>query len=270
MKTTNLLIAAALFTAVITACEKEDIAANTQSSQPTGSAGTPSNAKAIQVNSSPGEEAQEYRDCFIEIDKIEAFTAAQGWIMISDQDQPVNLTQAQLAASATIASVADSTFQRMEKIRITLGNDNFLTAQNGDRIALHTASSSSFVIDVDRDGINQKSAVILHFDLNQALREDAGGFIFDPVINFLEDPDTGVSGQVEGAAQALISLDNDHFSFQTFLTADGRFMIRDVEEGSYRLLIKPIFSGINDLQARIINVVVVDGQITSTGQISFN
>jgi hypothetical protein len=201
---------------------------------------------------------------------VEAFTQSKGWIIITDQDQIVNLAQAELTASAMIASVPDSTFEEIEKIRLTFGDDNFITAENGDRIETHFANASSLSIDIDREGISQESEIILHFDLNHALEQDGGSFIIDPVISHLQDPDTGISGSVVGASQALISLDNDHFSYQTFLTADGQFMIRDIEQGSYRLLIKPLFSGINDLQARIINVVVVDGRITSTGQISFN
>jgi hypothetical protein len=269
MKTRSLFIAAALFSAVITACEKEEFASTTQNTSQSANP-TPSGAKAIKVNSSPGENAGEYRDCFIEIDKVEAFIQSRGWIVISDQDQMVNLAQVELQTSAMIASVPDSTFEDIEKIRLTLGDDNFITAESGGRIETHLASDNSLIVDIDREGISQESEIVLHFDLNHALEQDGADFIFDPVIAHLEDPDTGISGSVVGASQALISLDSDHFSYQTFLTADGRFMIRDVEQGSYRLLIKPLFSGISDLQARIINVVVVDGRITSTGQISFN
>ncbi|MCE3296353.1 MAG: hypothetical protein K0R65_2067 [Crocinitomicaceae bacterium] len=270
MKTVNLIIAAALFSSVITACEKEELAAQPQSSSQATSPTAPPGAKAIKVNSSPGENSHEYRDCFIEIDKVEAFTQSQGWIIIRDEDQTINLTQANLDAAAMIATMPDTTFDRIEKIRLTFGDNNFLTSENGDHLQMALANSNELLIEVDREGISQESEIILHFDLNQALSQQAGAFIFDPVIDQLEDPETGISGSVSGTAQALISLDSDHASYQTFLTADGQFMIRDIEEGSYRLLIQPLLSGLNDLQAKIINVVVVDGRITSTGHISFN
>ncbi|MGV3630034.1 MAG: hypothetical protein ACO1O6_02460 [Bacteroidota bacterium] len=272
MKTTNLFLTAILFSAVFTACEKEEFAAQAeQSAQAQANAQpAPGGAKAIKINSSPAENSHEYRDCFIEIDKVETFTQARGWILVADEDQMVNLAQAELEAAALIATVPDSSFEHIEKIRLTFGNDNFVTNDAGNRIQMALAGSNSAEIEIDREGISQESEIILHFNLNEAVTQQGSGFVFDPVADQLEDPETGITGSVTGTAQALILLESDHASYQTFLTADGRFLIRDVEEGSYRLLIQPLFSGLNDLQARMINVVVVDGRITSTGHISFN
>ncbi len=96
------------------------------------------------------------------------------------------------------------------------------------------------------------------------------GYAFDPVINYLDDPETGIMGHVEGAGQAIVSVENGSFTYQTFLTTNGDFFIQDMETGQYQMTVQAIYDEVINATEQEMVVVVVDGKITSIQNITFN
>ena len=81
--------------------------------------------------------------------------------------------------------------------------------------------------------------VLLDFDVAQSIIRGANKYFIKPAIRELKNTQTGVKGEVEGAASAAITLSDGQNTFSTFIDAEGKFMLRGVNAGTYKMIIQP-------------------------------
>ena len=101
--------------------------------------------------------------------------------------------------------------------------------------------------------------------------EDVRSFVIDPMITVIEDANTGVQGEVEGSAEAVVLLTNGEDTLSTYLNAEGQFLLRGVESGMYDLIVQTAKDSLMNSMNRtkVEQVVVSEGQISQVGTIQF-
>lgn len=266
MRTIQNVFAALILFVAMSACQK-DTGIEPQPADP--SSPTPQGKKAINMNSNPDNSSGDFKHFYVDIDKVDAYVEGQGWVAIQTEEQSVDLNALFDESVAKLAEVKDSVFAHIRKIRVTFGTQNYLTMQNGTSASVALLNGQEYVIDIDQS-LQSESSILLNIDLNGAIVEQALGYVFNPIFSCLEDPETGVDGHVSGTIQAIVSLENGNGSLQTFLDAEGDFRLQDVDPGTYTLEIRPIIAGIESALHETRTVVVVEGQTTAVGDISFN
>jgi len=113
--------------------------------------------------------------------------------------------------------------------------------------------------------------VLIDFDVAQSIKEDGENYVIKPAISVIEDRATGVDGKVKGSASAALLLTDGEDTLSAYTNADGEFLLRGMEEGTYKLIVYPIQEeGEEMMEEKVIEgVVVVKGKIKSAGTIRF-
>lgn len=271
MKTIKIMFTALLMLVVISSCEKEEFAAQdpAAASSTTNPEPNSSSEKSIAMNSNPGQSSNAFSEFNVEISAIDAYIQNQGWVNLSHESQIVDLNELVMGTKETLVKVSDSIFAKIDKIKITFGSENYIVSQLNTHFAVNFMDSKEFIIDVDQVSEAQ-SSILINVDLNGSLIQNTLGYAFDPVINYLDDPETGIMGHVEGAGQAIVSVENGSFTYQTYLTTNGDFFIQDMETGQYQMTVQAIYDEVINATEQEMVVLVVDGKITSIQNITFN
>lgn len=257
MKATLKIITACTVFVVMSACKKEDVT-------PTGSSSSTDNTgtKSLLLNSNPDSSSTNYDHCFIELEKIEAYVSGQGWIEISSEPKTIDLNALYGKSTALLAKVSDSAFAAMDRIRFTFGTESQVVFNSGSYFGLNFVNNEyQETVDINHSA-STSSTVVFNFDLSGAMIHNALGYFVNPVIEQLENPETGITGHINTTGQALISLDNNNLLVQTYLDGEGNFRIQDMEPGVYQFTVTPIVNGIKGQAEQVQTVVVLEGQTT--------
>lgn len=161
------------------------------------------------------------------------------------------------------------------EIRLILGLENSLV-MDGDTIPLKTPSAqqSGLKIKINEElegGAEYK--ILLDFDASKSVVKagNSGNYILKPVIRAIFEeivPVTGdIKGQIADSIDAVIYAIHETDSVGTYPDTTGTFMIRDLPEAMYSVLIEPA-EGWKD--TTITNVEVVAGTVNDLGFIELS
>jgi len=172
----------------------------------------------------------------------------------------------------TLLAESDIPAGRLQQLRLILGNNNTVVI-NGQELPLTTPSAQQsglklLVATTLEANINY--TLVLDFDIARSVvATGSGQYILRPVIRTILQESTlgAIRGQVlpAEASSAIIVLQQNDTVASAFTNAEGRFFVRGLPSGSYRLSILPK-EGFE--QETIENVSVNAGQITEVSSLT--
>ncbi|MES2588885.1 MAG: hypothetical protein V4622_07890 [Bacteroidota bacterium] len=274
MKTINQIFVAFVIACAISSCQKEEFAVNTSSEGSASTTSESSNAKAINLSSSPGETSNDYQGIMFDIEKVAVFVETKGWVEINAESQSVENMNIENGAFVSIAQAEGQGIDAssISKIKLVFGEENYVFTGGlfgEEKVQMNFQASNEAIIDVEHQQASD-GQFFLNIDLDKSIIKSGTSVIFNPTISFLADIKTGIKGSVDIATQAMVTLKSEALAYHTFLSNSGEFMIRDVEEGTYDLIVIPISGNISLIsEAKILAVTIVEGRITTTGNLQF-
>lgn len=224
----------------------------------------------VRMTDSPGD----FVALNVQIMKIEAYLDNSGWVVLNETMKEVNILDLTNGAEVTVSSATNVQAGLYTKLRLTFSGQNSLTFNgSAGQNTVNLSFGSNYLHQVEvpihcQVDSGLTSSILLDFNVALSIKESGQGFELNPVIAEIVDPNTGVQGQIEGTAQAAITLSNETDSFSAYTSESGYFLIRGVPSGTYALKIEGQQSGnVLVLQKNIQNVTVSGGQIKSLGSI---
>jgi hypothetical protein len=223
----------------------------------------------------------------VEIVEVQAFLEGEGWISLNADPQRVSVLELTNGIEQEIGFSADAGAGVYTMLKIVFGSDNKLTVKNDLSVGgLGQSGNALVTLDLEFEGnkeviveIDQEveaggaANVLIDFNVAESIIKDGEEYILKPTLQLIEDVSTGISGEVEGTGQAMITLSNGEFSFSTFTDASGKFLLRGMDAGAYILEIMPEaddLTGLAQNPVTIDPVVVAYGEIRSLGKIEVN
>lgn len=252
----------------ITACKKDDIEPNPDGAMTQAS----SNQFKVRMTDAPGDFAQ----LNVEILSVEAYLQDSGWVTLNNDAQVVSVLDLTNGAETTIAYESSASAGIYTQLRLTFGNQTslMLFGSGGTGMLeanLNWGSSTQVVIEIDEEiSANSQADVLLDFQVAESIVQQSQQYIINPVITEIEDASTGIHGQVQGAANAMIVLSNGQSEFSTFIDAQGNFLLRGLPAGTYNMIVSELDAGDNSQdQIQLSGIVIAQGQISQAGTIQF-
>lgn len=261
------LFAAALAIS-ITACKKEDIQPNSNGT----TSPSQSNQFKVRMTDAPGD----FASLDVEILKVEAYLQDSGWVTLNNNAQVVSVLDLTNGAETTIAYEGSAEAGIYTQLRLTFGNQTnlMLFGSNGSGMLqanLNFGSTNQVVIEIDEEISSTSQAdVLLDFQVAESIIEQSQQYILDPVITEIEDESTGLRGEVQGAANAMIVLSDGQNEFSTFINAQGNFLLRGIPQGTYNMIVSEMDGGDNvQDQVELSGILITQGEISQAGTIQF-
>jgi hypothetical protein len=133
----------------------------------------------------------------------------------------------------------------ISQIRLILGEDNYLV-QGGNRLDLKTPSAqqSGLKLKVDKP-LNEGIAydLVIDFDASRSIVKagNSGQYILKPVLRVIAEESATIEGTVLPleAGPVTVSALIDQDSVGTFTDDNGKFVIRGLKSGNYKLIFTP-------------------------------
>lgn len=261
------LLIGALALLGLSSCKKDDPQPGTGS---TNTASPERGSFKVRLTDSPGN----FSGLFVEMTRVDAYIENRGWVNISNESRVISVLDLTNGAETTLAYQSKAEAGVYTKLKLTFGNENTLVlngAAGSSTIALNFSSEGSreVIVEIDEEVSSETSAdVLLDFNVAESIALLGSSYLMNPDITDIHDESTGISGDVQGSAQASITLHNGQHSYHTFVSASGEFLIHGVEDGTYQLSIEGMVQGNAILQHHNIdNVTIVQGQIKNMGSI---
>ena len=258
-------------------CEREDI----NSTDPNAPA---PNAFKVRMTDSPAD----FEALDVEIVGVEAYLEGEGWVNLNNETQLVSVLELTNGAETTLASQTEGEVQAgvYTMLKIQFGSQNTLQVNestsleigpiainNNGWLDLQFGGEQEVIIEIDEEVSATSGAdILIDFNVAQSIVRDADEFILQPVLTEIENVETGIRGEVSGAANAAVLVTSGDDTLSTFINAEGEFLLRGMEEGMFDLICMPAKELGDSLQAEPVSVeglVVTEGEITSVGTISF-
>lgn len=224
----------------------------------------------VRMTDSPGD----FVALNVEITKIEAYLENSGWVTINETTKEINILDLTNGAEVTLVSNTNVQAGTYTKLRLTFSGENSLTfngSGGSNTVNLSFSSSQNHQVEVPIHcvvNVGVTSSILLDFNVGLSVKESNGGYVLDPVVTEISDPNTGVQGHISGATQAAISLSNASHSASTYMNTNGYFLIKGVPDGTYLLKIEAkVLGEVVVSQKNIQNVIVSKGEIKSLGSI---
>jgi len=251
-------------------------------------------ALTVKMTDAPGD----YAALNVEITRVDVYSESAGWVTLSNESRIINVLELTNGAETTLAHSSSLEAGVYTKAKVFFGSANSVQISSGGQYhSLDMGAGGSVTIDIQAEVQAEAQAaaeVLLDFNVAESVAEVNGVYTLQPTVTEIEDPETGISGQVQGVAIAAIMLSNGSASFSGYTDANGNFLIRGLAAGTYSMtvqgqsnlsaglegaigggigLVGAVQGGANAgvgalLTATYPNVVIVEGQIVSMGSIS--
>jgi hypothetical protein len=251
----------------LTSCKKED----NQITNPNG-------AFKVRMTDAPAD----YEALNLSVVSVEAYNESSGWIMLNSQTQSFNVLDLNNGVETTLAYNAEMEAGSYSMIRLRFASQASLTEQHAVTIGGLTTTSSvssnlqwsgptEIIIPISaRVSSSQSADILLDFNVAQSIIESGQNHLIKPMIEVVENESTGVEGSIQGAAQALVQINAGGTTLSSYINAQGEFLLRGLEPGSYTLHIIPseadVLAGAPE-EFTVSNVSVSEGRITNAGSI---
>ena len=193
-----------------------------------------------------------YDEVWIEVLRVEVQMKGNNedngsaWINLPNesQDQKINLLSLTGGTSEHLGEL-EVPAGEISQIRLILGEDNYLM-QGGNRLDLKTPSAqqSGLKLKVDKplnEGISYD--LVIDFDASRSIVKagNSGLYILKPVLRVIAEESATIEGTVLPleAGPVIVSAYIDQDSVGTFADEDGKFVIRGLKAGAYKLIFTP-------------------------------
>lgn len=233
---------------------------------------------AIRLTDAPGD----FAELMIEIDQVEVQTESGAWVNLSSESQMVSVLDLTNGAEIEIASAAQLEAGAYSAVAIHLGANSSLSVQSdGVMNQFDLETEEAIIIQIDEQvEAGGTTSVLLDFNVAESITlNEAGEPVLDPVVEEIEDEETGIQGHIEGGALAAIVLESADGSISGYTDANGNFLLRGMAAGEYSLSIETqgeaeiglpgvgVSLGAGN-STTVQGVVVAEGSITQMGSIS--
>lgn len=263
---------------LMAACKKEENAAPAPQDNP-GAAGQ---SFTVKMTDAPGD----FEALDVKVVGVEAYLEGQGWVTIDNRAKAVNVVSLTNGAETEIAVNNNAQAGVYTKLKVKFDPQAELklnayalvnyggVIKSDNRIDLVWLYSGANEVEI---AINETvtaqtgAEVLLDFDAAASVIEDGNKYLLQPVIREIKDARTGIQGEVEGQANAAIVITDGTNTFATYINAEGKFMLKGIKPGVYKLIIDPAAKAIDDVEKQnkeLSGVVIVEGQITQMGKIA--
>jgi len=230
----------------------------------------------VRMTDSPGD----FAALNVQIDKIEAYIAQEGWVTLNNQTQFVNVLSLTNGKQVQLAQATQVKTGLYTKLKFVFSEQNFVRLSsavslpgitlnaNGEAL-LTWMQPREVVIDINHRVDGKAGAnVLVDFNVAQSLEIQGNQVLFHPVITEVEDASTGVRGRVDNRTAAAILLTDGVVTYSTYMDTHGDFFLMDVDAGTYNLIVVPVGETMGGPTEHLIEGVEVNnGQITQMGNI---
>lgn len=274
----SVLAFAALF--FMAACKRDDDNSATPSNNP----GSEPQAQSfdVRMTDAPGD----FEALNVTITSVDAYVEGKGWVNLENNAQAVNVLSLRNGKETSIASKSQAETGIYSKLRVTFDQDAKLQLNSnalvnfggiilaGNQVQLNWRNNTSNQVEININeevSANSGAEVLLDFDVASSVQQSTDKFILEPTIRVMQNANTGVKGEVSGTNNAAVMLSDGQKMYSTFIDAQGRFMIRGVESGTYKLTIDAAAKSETDIETEdkvIENVIVANGEMKQMGTVT--
>jgi hypothetical protein len=266
MKMFKILSIALIASVALQSCDKDD-----DNDDDNGSPGT---TMRVRMTDAPGN----YSAMAVHVTKVEAYIENTGWVTMTSENQTVNVLTLTNGTEMSLAFDATAQTGHYTALRFTIGAGNTVTVNNQSGTSTHDLnwvgnSDQTVEVAIDKQINNgTQASVLVDFNAAESVSADLlGNYNLTPVITWIESETTGVKGDLDGASQAVVTFTGGGNTYTSYIAADGRFLIRGMESGTYNMVVSGMHTGTNTIDEMTMNgVVVTSGQINNMGAITFN
>lgn len=225
---------------------------------------TKGNSFKVRMTDGPGDYAQ----LNVQITSVDVYSSNGEWINLSSQTKSVNVLSLTNGMEMELANSTNITAGVYTKLRITFSPQaSIALVGGGSSVTLNWVGGTQQVeIDINKEVSASAGAnLLVDFNVAESVTELSGVFNLNPVITIISDENTGVKGQVQGASSVMVKLQNGSHSYTTYINAQGHFLLRGVEPGTYTASFSASGSLIPHEKP---NVTVIQGEITAMGTVN--
>ncbi len=278
LKKISTLAFAALF--FFAACKKDEDNASPNQNNP----GSEPQAQSfnVKMTDAPGD----FEALNVTITSVDAYIEGEGWVNLENNAKSMNVLSLTNGAETSIASKSEAKTGIYSKLKIRFDQDaklklnanalaNFggvILADNTVQLGWMNSTSNEVEININEQVSSTSGAeILLDFDVASSIEKNTNEYVLNPAIKVMSNANTGVKGNVQGTSRAAVMLTNGQNSFSTFTDANGNFMIRGAESGTYKLTIDAAAKTEGDLRTddKVIDgVVIADGEIKQMGTLT--
>ena len=243
MKARTLIIPALLIPAFLwTSCQKDE-------------PNEPAQAREFKVRmtDAPGD----YTALNVQVISVDAYHEDGDWVNLSNETHALNILDltngeekiiAEKNVKAGIYSKLRITFAQEANIKVTEASD---IGSNGTTISsvydLHWNGPAEVTLDIaEKVNLVSGANVLVDFNVAASVEEVDGNYYLDPFITVVDDEGTGIKGDVDGSAHAVVMLIRGEEVYSTYTDISGKFIMRGVPQGVYDLLVIPETEGAFD------------------------
>lgn len=272
MKALTIAGTVALF--VLAGCKKEELAPNPAAA----SAGK--GTMKVRMTDAPGD----YAALHVQITKVEAQLDNGNWITLDNQAQQVSVLTLNNGVSTDLTAAVAVDAGTYAQLRITFGGTNTLalnaganttglTFNAGGEIDLAWPGAHEVIIPVHEEiQAGATADILLDFNAAASIVHIGNEYVIQPVINEVENAQTGIRGELQAAGHAAVMISNGVVNLSTYADASGNFLAEGLAPGTYTLTVFPtpaeVLAGLPATYT-IENVVVTEGDVTSIGSVNF-
>lgn len=223
------------------------------------------NTFKVRMTDAPGD----FLQLNVQVTSVDVYSSSsQNWVNLSSQTQSFNVLSLTNGNELEIASNTQVSAGTYTKLRITFSSQaSIQLVGGGSALALNwTGGTQQVEININQQVSASTGAnLLVDFNVAESVTEIGGIFNLNPVITVISNESTGAKGKVEGASSVMVKLQNGSKSYTTYINAQGNFLLRGVEPGTYTAQ----FWASGAISAHEVNnVTVTQGQITSMGTIN--
>jgi hypothetical protein len=189
------------------------------------------------------------------------------WKTLNFDAKPIDVLSLKNGLETKLGDV--TTYNRVRKVRLTLGNSSYLVDQNGDKQPLVLANDSAKYMytnlhknDIDYISSNVQEIVRVDFNVFNSIIEDNGTFIVSPKLKAFSLTNFG---EIDGLVypfniKSMVTIEDAQGNiFQAIPNADGSFKVRGLPSNdNYTIIFEA-----TGYQTQILNnISVVEGRAT--------
>ena len=267
MKARTLIIPALLIPAFLwTSCQKDE-------------PNEPAQAREFKVRMTDA--PADYTALNVQVISVDAYHEDGDWVNLSNETHALNILDltngeekiiAKKNVKAGMYTKLRISFAQEATVKVTEASD---IGGNGTTISsvydLQWDDAAEVTVDIaEKVTLVTGANVLIDFNAAASVKEIDGEYHMNPVITLVDDEGTGIKGDVDGSAHALITLTRGDEVFSTYSDITGAFLMRGIPPGTYDLVVDPETEGAfdNGTTYHLEGLVINRGTVKNLGTIN--